>query len=221
MLQSCMNSFQCVYAFCLLSLWLTGLPAITSAQSDAHNPNYARCHEMRRLLHWEHFPLHLYFTEDPVVTRERRERALAGFNEWVHATKGIVCYQVVTDPAQADITVTITQQVDEPGAAQTIGQTDVSYADTVIMKATVQLVDQNDDAAQFQEISAHEFGHALGIDGHSDDPNDIMFPVLSHSLFQARNFEVEPLVSPNVVTTRDVNTLKTAYPASMFASSKH
>ncbi len=44
---------------------------------------------------------------------------------------------------------------------------------------------------------AHEFGHALGIAGQSDDRLDLMYPFAHY---------------PAVVTNRDVNTLKIAYP---------
>ena len=50
----------------------------------------------------------------------------------------------------------------------------------------------------FQETSAHEFGHALGMNGHSDDTNDVMFT--AHLIDS-----MKPL------TTRDINSLKTAY----------
>jgi hypothetical protein len=47
--------------------------------------------------------------------------------------------------------------------------------------------------------AAHEFGHALGIDGHSDERGDLMFPV--HVM--GRGFRI---------SERDVNTLATSYP---------
>ena len=33
---------------------------------------------------------------------------------------------------------------------------------------------------EIHETVLHEMGHALGLMGHSDDPNDIMFPSVTH-----------------------------------------
>ena len=204
------------FCFCLLLAFT--LPTALPAQDTF--PSYAHCGEINRLLHWPHFPLHIYFSPGRAASPERRKQVLAGFDEWVQATQGTVCYQIVGSEAAADLTVTISSQINLPKAARALGQTVLIYNGTVLTKAIIQLVERDDDPAQFQEICAHEFGHALGIDGHSDDQDDMMFPVLSHSLFQVGNPELDWLCTPGSVTTRDVNTLQAAYPAFLFTPKK-
>lgn len=55
--------------------------------------------------------------------------------------------------------------------------------------------------AHLQSIALHEIGHMLGINGHSNDPRDVMYPA---STF----LEDDP---PQHLTQRDVDTLRAVY----------
>jgi hypothetical protein len=207
--------------FCCFVLTLSAPPHILPAQTSSQPrsaPNYAGCHEMNRLRHWTHFPLRVYLAPGRLNTPDRLAQMDTGFGEWVSATGGVICYRKVTTEAGADICIRISSQISLPQDARSLGQTVLNYDGDVMTHADIQLVEREDDPAQFQEICAHEFGHALGIDGHSDDPHDMMFPVLSHSLFQVHNAELEGLIQHGSVTARDVATLAIAYPALVFPS---
>ncbi len=200
----------------LLALWAVCHPLWAADES----PGYARCQGVARLLHWPQMPVRVCFAPSPLNTPERRRRVQAGFDEWVQATGGAACYRLVDSEADADITVSIAGQVAQPKNTRTLGQTVLTYTGTILTKVVIQLVYLEDNPAQCQEICAHEFGHALGIDGHSDDPGDMMFPVLSHSLFQVGNPELDWLCRPGRVTPRDAATLAAAYPAGVFLAKK-
>ncbi len=202
---------SCCFSCCC---FLLALLQILSAQ--AAPSSYARCHEMTRLRHWTHFPLRVYLAPGPLNTTDRLAQMDAGFGEWVSATGSVICYQKVTTEAGADICIRLSSQITLPKDTRTLGQTVLKYDGDVMTHADIEFVEREDDPAQFQEICAHEFGHALGIDGHSDDPHDMMFPVLSHSLFQIHNSELDCFLQPTSVTTRDAATLACAYPALIF-----
>ncbi|MES2461718.1 MAG: matrixin family metalloprotease, partial [Armatimonadota bacterium] len=51
------------------------------------------------------------------------------------------------------------------------------------------------DRAQYVSTVTHEMGHALGMIGHSSDPNDIMYPT----------------IGPLEVSQKDINTVATLY----------
>ena len=176
---------------------------------------------MRALLHWERFPLHLFFPATRLASRERKERTLAGFDEWVQATHGGVCYRVVPTESQADLVVTFTSHALTAGLSTVGGRTTTTCAGTVLKKVAIEIVEKDDDPDGFQAICAHEFGHALGLDGHSDDPDDMMYPVVTYTLFTIRNDEIVLPTPARTVTRRDVNTLRLAYPAAVFATPKH
>ncbi len=57
---------------------------------------------------------------------------------------------------------------------------------------------KNVGAADVQCVAAHEFGHALGIDGHSDNSSDLMYAV-------------HVIGEPCPLTQHDLNTMKTGY----------
>lgn len=208
----------------LLLMLFCLLPTSTLRAQDLPVPRipvgYARCHEINHLLHWRQFPIRVYFSPGFYALTLRRAQALAGFDEWVQATQGVVCYRIVSDKSTAQLTVTSEDQLFLPQEARAVGQTVLTYTGTELTRALIQLVICDDDPARFQEISAHEFGHALGIDGHSEDDRDMMFPVLSHSLFQVTNPELDAFCRPGTVTPRDVETLQAAYPMLNFTPKK-
>ncbi len=170
-------------------------------------PSYAESPEIRRLLHWEHFPLHVCFVPGDLTTKERTDAVEAGFDQWVHATKDFVQYQVVTKPAQAEIVVTFLPLDSVPDQSGSCGHTKMTFLTLTLKSAAVSLATTGVTPADLQATAAHEFGHALGIDGHSDDPDDLMYAVLTHSP------DGELPVPAHDVTARDLNTLKVCYPA--------
>ena len=211
---------SCCFLACGFLLLAFGLPLSAQTSAPHSAPSYAGCLEKDHLRHWTHFPLRVYFLPG-LLPPERLKQVFAGFDEWVSATGGTVCYQVVSVEDGADISVSVSSQLSLPKDARALGQTVLTFDGPVMTKAVLQLVEREDNPAQFQEICAHEFGHALGIDGHSDDPRDMMYPVLSHSLLQAGNPEIDCFCTPGSVTPRDIGTLAAAYPALHFVCKNH
>jgi predicted Zn-dependent protease len=133
----------------------------------------------------------VYFVRDTEFTPARRTLALAGFDQWVSASAGRLDYAEVSNSDQADITIRF-----DPSTAN--GQTTSHFTGLEITRAEVLVGVKNQLPLDLQCVAAHEFGHAIGIDGHSDDPDDLMY------------FE-HVVGEPCPVTTRDLNTAKTGY----------
>ena len=182
-------------------LWLASrAPALPQASDYAHGP------AMKHLLHWDHFPLLVYLTPSPSATNDCRNAALAGFDQWVRASHDFVRYKLVATSAQAQITVTFLPVDAVPHQGRACGDTTMTFLTTTLKSAAILLATGDATPTELQATAAHEFGHALGLDGHSDDPDDLMYPVLE----RFRGDEVTPC---RRITKRDLNTLKVCYPA--------
>ncbi|MES2463406.1 MAG: matrixin family metalloprotease [Armatimonadota bacterium] len=114
---------------------------------------------------------------------------------WNSKVSQEVRLQMVNENAAADVTIRWTPFSDLP--ADAVGLTEVTYrsSDNILSSARVRIQESLPESYQVQVI-AHELGHCLGIDGHSQDHDDLMYP--SAHL-------------PAAVTVRDQNTVLNAY----------
>ena len=196
------------------ALSILSLLAFTASQARCHPPDAPPM----RLLHWAQFPVRVYLPTQGQGQAEEARTILAGFDEWVKASHGKVSYVRVSEAGKAEITVQLV-----PGrflSAETrsvgaVGETTVYSSRSALKKADIRLAEGAGVPEDLQTTAAHEFGHALGISGHSDDPNDLMYPVES-SHFNPLDQPLPGGAAP--VTAHDLRTLKECYPG-LFQSS--
>lgn len=174
----------------------TRLPVTGSCTATTYEPNYVS--SLETLQQWPVFPLRIFLNSTDARTRALTIR---GFDQWVTATNNRVRYTLVTDAEQADITVKF--GLLRPGS-ETLGITTTYFFEgqSRIERAEIEFFyypfDSRADAEDVnQSVAAHEFGHVLGISGHSPERADLMFARATGGLKE--------------VTTRDLNTLRTSY----------
>ena len=158
---------------------------------------------LRSLLHWGHFPLRVAFVNG-ITSGDHDMDTLVrnGFDEWVNAARGAVSYEVTANIRRADVIVTYDVVPSRPLNGERLGQTGFTFnpARKELARASMHLNVwagmTRRDLARFENTAAHEFGHALGLNGHSPVPGDLMY---------------YSSASSEGVTARDVNTLRLAY----------
>ena len=181
----------------------TGGSSVFNCSSSRFVPNYS---DAVRLLHWRRFPLKVAFTNDVAYEQTSlRAVALTGFDEWVQGTGEVTTYTLVNEAASADITVTFQDVGGLPNSGGELGSTDQNYnVSTLNLNHATTILNYRQGMSADQvykglkATAAHEYGHALGIVGHSPNPEDIMYAGVADNVDK-------PL------TQRDLNTIKTDY----------
>ena len=116
---------------------------------------------------------------------------LGAINDWMKASHHRLSYRLVTDPKQADLACTWTDDPAflhdegnkvEQGVAQVFAETKPGTDGTKsILSAHVRILVLNRDtnaaltSDDMKKTCLHEIGHALGIVGHSPSNKDVMF----------------------------------------------
>ncbi len=168
-----------------------------------------------RRLYWAQFPVLVFISANGTAQKEEAQTILAGFDEWVAASHGKVRYLRVTEASKAEITVQLEAGRYLSVQQHSVGETTVYSSRGVLKEAKIRLAEGAAVPEDLQATAAHEFGHALGIQGHSQDPDDLMFPVeINH--FNALD---QPLLGTvHTVTAHDLQMLQDCYPG-LFSSS--
>jgi hypothetical protein len=166
----------------------------SSAQNlRSFDPNYLP--DLKSVTHWAAFPVKVYFEPGLDYTPARQALAESGIAQWNDRTGGLVRYTVTADAAQAQVVIHFVDKLE----GTLIGWTNWSFDDRgAIQHADTKIVVTGLSDVDVRWVAAHEFGHALGLDGHSKQAQDVMFA--SHALGNSWD-----------LTTRDENTVKTNY----------
>lgn len=146
--------------------------------------------------HWTHAPLKIYFHVDSHWTQTLQDIFKQGVTQWNASTSNGISVEYTANAAEADITVQFLPSSSLPGNA--IGVTYSTFDPTTreMSGASVQIADDLGPASVTLSTCSHEYGHALGIGGHSPNDTDLMY------------YAENGTSAPNA---RDLNTMKTNY----------
>lgn len=206
-----MLRFQVLLLLAVLSLFapLNQGAGPNNAAPAVTRDNYLKSPHLVALRRWKRLPVRVYFSTGGAYTPERQRLAQAGFDQWEKASGGVLNYRVVSSPRDADVTVRFSPGAAIPPGTKTLGVTLVSSYREHIRRAQMELATAVSRPEDLSEVAAHEWGHALGINGHSDDADDLMYGVTTRYIGLG-SFFTPP---PRTVSSRDLNTIKAAYPS--------
>lgn len=136
--------------------------------------------------------------------------------DWVKASEGKISVEYVTDPARAQVTVVFTNSLKnsitaaEGGHTMIIPDNEGNIVTANMSLLTVPTTGTVLSSNYAKRVFLHEIGHALGMLGHSRNPDDIMFasvvPSADVSTLTARDMKtICHIYDPNAVASRTID----------------
>ncbi len=171
-------------------------PAMMPMNASSQLPNYRV--SAINLRHWDKKIVAVYVDPSGDSTKEPQEvmgSVTKGLSLWNAKLGSAIRLATTSNREDADITLSFVAPGTLSGGA--VGRTDVTYHldDQILTRACVRISSELPGDTLIQ-VTAHELGHALGIQGHSPDKHDLMYPY-AHL--------------PAEVTARDFGTMAISY----------
>ena len=156
-------------------------------------------------------PINYFISNNSNVTREYMDTIRSAFSLWSTASNGELIFRETMTSSDADIIVSLLNNIvmnsNRVSDINKSGNVTPIINNNVLEKVEVDLKTNYTNGRPyelggFRMVAQHEIGHALGIWGHSSNPNDIMY--------YAGDYINE--VNPNKsFSKRDINTLNLLY----------
>lgn len=123
------------------------------------------------------------------------------FGQWSEVSKGNISFKFLDSAGGADIICTWTNDQKQMSSALEDGHAALAANDSGVIHADVIFLIRETPPSEkdAKRLFLHEIGHALGISGHSDSPQDIMYPTR------------DPQDRDSVLSDRDKNTILALY----------
>jgi len=187
---------------------------------SSSGPNYIeRVPYIGKVLRWDvkKFPLKVYIqSNSPAAPTYYQDQIKRAFMQWQASTSGLIRFQFVDNEKDADIFAYINTSEDmkkctEDNCKYSVANTEPILSGDLLKKMEISFYDSNNLGKPFSEreifaTALHEIGHSLGIMGHSQNPDDLMY--MSSAPPDGNVFT---FVNLGMITSSDLNTLLLLY----------